>query len=142
MYTTPLSSRLHISNQPQSDDEALCRLKRYSTVEEKLATSFEHCNTEPSPQELQIRALKQAMSMLSSHAQDSRERVERLRVVLANRKVEPEVYKNLQRERWMEEKRRMIVAQETKVLLRCLEVLDESFDDDTHIPYVPDPLVP
>ena len=142
MYIIPLSSRPHTPNLPQLNDEVLCRSRRYSIVEENLTTSFEHCNAEPSPRELQIRALNQAMSMLSSHAQESRERLERLRVVLADRQAEPEVYKKLQRERWMEEKRRMVVDQETKILLRCLEVLDESSNDVTHIPCIPGPLAP
>jgi hypothetical protein len=103
---------------------------------------LKHCHTGASPQELQIRALKQAMSILSSHAQDSRERVERLRTVLANRKVEPEVYEKFQRERWMEEKRQLAVNEETKVVLRYLEVLNESSHDDTYVPCVPDPPAP
>jgi hypothetical protein len=111
-------------------------------VEEELVTSLKHCTTGASPQELQIRALKQAMSILSSYAQHSQERVERLRTVLADRKVEPEVYEKLQRERWMEEKRQLAVNEETKVVLRYLKVLNESSHDDTYVPCVPDPPAP
>jgi hypothetical protein len=141
MPHSPPGNCLHISTQHfQSDDKELRRLKRYSTVEEQLPTSFKHCcNTEASPQELQIRALKQAMSILSSHAQETRERVERLRTVLADRNAEPEVYVKLQRERWMEEKRQRAVDEETKVVLQHLELLNESSNHDTHVPYVPDP---
>lgn len=132
---------LHISLH-RSDNKELRRLKRYSAVEEELAASFKLCSTEASPQELQIRALKQAMSTLSFHAQETRERVERLRGVLADRKAEPEVYEKLQRERWMEEKRQLVVDQETKAVLQYLEVLNKSSSGHTHLPTVPQPPTP
>jgi len=80
------------------------------------------------------------MSVLSSHAQESRQRVEQLRVVLADRKADPKVYENLQRERWMHEKRQLIVSAETEVVLQYLDVLRKSSNDDTRIPcqYIPD----
>jgi hypothetical protein len=134
---------LHISTPPRFDHGSnTCRAQRYSTVEQELETSFKQCSTELSPQELQIRALKQVMSILSSHAQESRARVARLRTVLADRKAEPEIYENLQRERWMEEKRQLVVDEETKVVSQHLEALNKFSDDDTRTLPVPNPRVP
>jgi hypothetical protein len=125
---------LYISTPPRGDKT--CRAQR---EEEELETSIKHCSAEPSPQELQIRALKQVMSILRSHAQESRKRVARLRTVLADRQAEPGVYENFQRERWMEEKRQLVVDEETKVVLQHLEALN---NDDTRPLPVPNPRVP
>lgn len=109
------------------------RLKRYSTAEGKLATTFRNCNTEVSPQELQIRALEKATSILNSYAHDARDRAQQLQVILADHEMDPAVFETLKRERWMEEKRQLAVEQERKAVLQHLETLTKpSYNDGSH----------
>ncbi|KAG5638112.1 hypothetical protein H0H81_001790 [Sphagnurus paluster] len=102
------------------------RLQRYSDAEEELARTFKQCQTEPPARDLQIRALEQATSMLSAHAQEAQESAEKLRFLLSDRSLDPDVYEKLQRERWLEENRHFVVDQETSILLQHLENLTRS----------------
>ncbi|GLB44868.1 hypothetical protein LshimejAT787_1802050 [Lyophyllum shimeji] len=96
---------------------------RYSTAEAELVRQFRKSQTELSPRELQIRALEQATTVLSAHAQDARERADRLRQLLEDRDTDPVVYETLKRERWLEESRQFAVEQERKVVRQNLEML-------------------
>lgn len=71
---------------------------------------------EPTIEELQIRALKRAMSILDTHIADSKERVVEIRTLLAERDIEPSLYKNMQRQRWMEEKRQIATSHLSKIV--------------------------
>lgn len=106
------------------------RLKRYSLAETKLAATLQKCAIEPSPQELQIRALEQATSVLSAHAKDSQETAERLRALLADRETDPETFEALQRDRWMQEKRQLAVDRESKVIHEYVLSLRRSSSED------------
>ncbi|KAG5338843.1 hypothetical protein C0989_006008 [Termitomyces sp. Mn162] len=99
------------------------RMQRYSAAEEVLAKQFEKCQSETSPANLQIRALKEVTSMLSAHARDARERAEKLRGLLADRDMDPEAYESLQRERWFQEHRRDAAAEEAKAVQQQLSIL-------------------
>lgn len=110
------------------------RLQRYSVAEGDLATKLQQCNAGPSSRELQIRALEKATSMLSVHAQNSHERADKLRNMLADHSMDPNVYEALKRERWMEEKRQSVVDLDTKVVLKQLETLLKSSDIDSVTP--------
>ncbi|KAG6831525.1 hypothetical protein H0H92_009794 [Tricholoma furcatifolium] len=100
------------------------RIQRYAVAEAELARQFEKCQTERPPLELQIRGLKEATLILGAHAQDARERAEKLRELLADRDVEPETYELLQRERWFQERRQSAVDEETKLLQHQLKILN------------------
>lgn len=94
----------------------LRRLARYSASEQALAESFRHCGIQQLPEELQLEALKKSTSILSALAADARDAVDRLRVLLANRSTEPTLYRSIQRQRWMEERRHVALDQLSKTL--------------------------
>lgn len=94
------------------------RKQRYTRAEDALAKSLKRYKPEPTAQELQIRALEQVTALLSAHAKDAQERATKLRGVLADdhKETDPQAYAALQRERWMEEKRRSVVDIEAKAV--------------------------
>lgn len=98
------------------------RQQRYSKAEATLSTSLKHCKPEPTPEELQIRALEQVTALLSAHAKDAQERAVKLRGVLMDKDgdVDPKLYIQMQRERWMEEKRQGAVDNEVKAVKECI----------------------
>lgn len=63
--------------------------------------------------------------MLSSHVQDAQERAAKLRTLLADRETDPEVYKAMKRERWMEEKRQLVINEEAKTMQGLLASLTQ-----------------
>ncbi|KAH7928128.1 hypothetical protein BV22DRAFT_1059738 [Leucogyrophana mollusca] len=99
------------------------RERRYSVAEQALADALRSPSSQRSPQELQIQALEQATALLSAHAHDSRDRVAKLRLCLADREVDPASYSALQQERWMMEKRQSAVDSEVKELTQQLASL-------------------
>ncbi|KAG6849286.1 hypothetical protein H0H93_009767 [Arthromyces matolae] len=99
------------------------RMQRYSTAEDELLKQLNKCRSETSPADLQIRALKEVTSALSAHAQDARERVEKLRELMTDRDIEPETYESFKRERWMQEHRQSIVDAEFKAVQKQLSIL-------------------
>ncbi|KAF9460317.1 hypothetical protein BDZ94DRAFT_1266287 [Collybia nuda] len=141
LIATPRSSSVSLAiREPEAKERCVTpgpgdakdvrRLKRYSAAEEKLAKTFRNCNTELSPQELKIRALEKATSILNSHAHDARDRAQELQVILADREMDRVVFETLKRERWMEEKRQLAVEQERKVVSEQLDTLTKSLHDD------------
>lgn len=92
------------------------RQQRYSRAEQALASSLKHCKPEPTPQELQIRALEQVTTLLGAHAKDAQERASKLREFLADRETDPQLYIAMQKERWMEEKRLSVMDSEAKAI--------------------------
>ncbi|KAG6865008.1 hypothetical protein C0991_005696 [Blastosporella zonata] len=106
---------------PTSVDQR--RMQRYSIAEEELARKFRKCRAERSPLELQIRTLKEATSILSAHAQDARERAEKLRGLLADRDMDPEAYESLKRERWFQEHRQGAADEEKRAVQQQLNLL-------------------
>ncbi|KAG6844685.1 hypothetical protein H0H87_004660 [Tephrocybe sp. NHM501043] len=114
------ATRLPILQTTMADQR---RMKRYSTAEDELARQFERCQEEVSPHELQIRSLKEATSMLSAHALDARERAEKLRGLLADRGMDPEVYESLKRERWLQEHRQGAANEQRNAVQEQLTLL-------------------
>jgi hypothetical protein len=94
------------------------RGQRYTRSEEALAKSLKRCKPEPSAQELQIRALEQVTAILSARAKDAQERAAKLRGAMSDKHTEtdPQTFATMQRERWMEEKRKSVVDSEAKVV--------------------------
>ncbi|KAG6886364.1 hypothetical protein C0992_004370, partial [Termitomyces sp. T32_za158] len=101
------------------------RKQRYTAAEEGLVRQFEKCQSETSPVDLQIRALKEVTSILSARARDARERAEKLRGLLADRDVDPVTYESLLRERWLQEHRQDAVVEEAKAVQQQLTVLND-----------------
>ena len=100
-----------------STDYEAARAARYSQAEQALAEtvqySLDHC---PSTRDLQINVLKQATSLLNAHIIDAKERVEKLRPLLINRQAEPDVFRAMLRQRWMDEHRQYTAEQFSKTL--------------------------
>ncbi|TFK73273.1 hypothetical protein BDN72DRAFT_214532 [Pluteus cervinus] len=92
------------------------RLRRYSDAQEALSSSLRRCSTGPSPQDLQIRTLEKATSILSAHAEEARERAAQLRQALVHKDIDPETHKDLKRQRWMEERRQQQVDAESRAV--------------------------
>ncbi|KIK04527.1 hypothetical protein K443DRAFT_409877 [Laccaria amethystina LaAM-08-1] len=106
------------------------RLARYSEAEAALRSSFQRCQEEPSSQELQIRALKAATAILNSRAEDVRSDLVRLQDLLSNRATDPPIYESFQRDRWMQERREVVITSQSKTVLEHLTSLAESPDLD------------
>jgi len=106
------------------------RLARYSEAEAALRSSFQRCQDEPSPQELQIRALKAATAILNSRAEDVRSDLVRLRDLLANRATDPPLYEAFQRDRWMQERLEVAITSQSNTALQHLTSLAQSPDLD------------
>ncbi|KAG6907056.1 hypothetical protein DXG01_010742 [Tephrocybe rancida] len=125
LNTIGLSTSEIVHSDPREFTAALDqrRIRRYSVAEEELARQFEKCQAETSPLELQIRALKEATSLLGAHAQDARERAEKLRGLLVDRDMDPDAYESLKRERWLQEHRQGAVDEETLVVQQQLAAL-------------------
>lgn len=104
----------------------LRRLARYSASEQALAESFQHCGTQRLPEELHLEALKRSTSILNALAADARDAADRLRTLLANRSAEPTLYRSIQRQRWMEERRHDAFDQLSKALRTELARLSSS----------------
>ena len=102
----------------------LRRLARYSTSEQALSESFQHCGIQQQPEELHLEALKKSTSILNARAADARDSADRLRILLANRSVEPTLYRSIQRQRWTEERRHDTFNQLSKTL--CTELARHS----------------
>ncbi|KIM84986.1 hypothetical protein PILCRDRAFT_377797 [Piloderma croceum F 1598] len=107
------------------------RKQRYTRAEEALAKSLKQRKPSPTAQQLQIRALEQVTALLRLHAQEAQERATKLRGVLAQSRnggvggkgkgegtppLDPEVIRAMQRERWMEEKRKGVVDCEAEAV--------------------------
>ncbi|EGN99198.1 hypothetical protein SERLA73DRAFT_182077 [Serpula lacrymans var. lacrymans S7.3] len=120
-----------VLNSPMSESSgaSVRRQQRYSRAEKALANTLQQCKPEPSPQDLQIRALEQATALLSVHAHDAQERATRLRNVLSDKEIDPENYIAYQRERWMEERRQFAATSEVKELSQHLASLKVHKDD-------------
>ncbi|KAF8896660.1 hypothetical protein BD779DRAFT_601983 [Infundibulicybe gibba] len=111
----------------KSDEAQSRRLRRYSLAEHALATTLQSCaDSEASTQELQIRTLERATSLLGAYAEDAKERVGKLRMVLADREVDPDTHQALKRERWMEERRQVAVAEVANEVQQQLVSLSQS----------------
>ena len=115
-----------------SVSEASSRSTRYSVAEQALASALKSSEGERSPLELQIRALQQATAALSTRAEESRERVAKLRLSLTERDADPGIYAALQQECWMAEKRRRAVDKEVEMLTQHLKRLEADRDSDEH----------
>ncbi|KAG2035736.1 hypothetical protein BDR03DRAFT_1092912 [Suillus americanus] len=137
VYYTPNSSRVcgkpsPIMKTSRSDratsicgspTDSLRRQRRYSIAEQALEYALKSCTSERSPRELQILALEKAKAVLSTRANESRDRAAKLRVYLADREVDPESYAALQSDRWMEERRQFEADREVRQLSQHLASL-------------------
>ncbi|KAF4613735.1 hypothetical protein D9613_008084 [Agrocybe pediades] len=96
--------------------------QRYKSAEDNLSESLWICQRQSrSTHELEVEALKNGISFLDAQVADSRAQVENLRQLLADRTaVEPETYKEMQRRRWMEERRHQSVENLSKFLQQHL----------------------
>ncbi|PPQ83504.1 hypothetical protein CVT25_006994 [Psilocybe cyanescens] len=103
-------------------DSKTLRSKRYRKAERELIDTFTRCRQERSLQELQVASLKRAISTLNSRIVDSKERLDQLRTLLADRGIEPDLYRAMQRERWMEERRQLYTIDVSKVLEQRLSL--------------------
>ena len=92
------------------------RRQRYLRAEQALVSSLKQCGPEPTVQELQIRALEQVTGILSAHAREARDRSAKLRELLGSKDLDPQTYLAMQKERWMEEKRQIVVDSEIKAM--------------------------
>ncbi|KAG1821014.1 uncharacterized protein BJ212DRAFT_1567301 [Suillus subaureus] len=106
-----------------SPTDSLRRQRRYSIAEQALEHALKSCTSERSPRELQILALEKATAVLSTRANESRDRAAKLRVCLADREVDPECYAALQSDRWMEERRQFEAGREVRQLSQHLASL-------------------
>lgn len=79
------------------------RQMRYSNSMQALSSALQHCASEPSQRELQIRSLECAIDVLSSRARDAHERVAQLRTRLTSRDLDldPVEHRALQKEYWV-----------------------------------------
>ncbi|TCD64049.1 hypothetical protein EIP91_004598 [Steccherinum ochraceum] len=96
------------------------RHRRYSQQEVALKSTLQHTTREPSRRDLQIRALERATALLSQHAKEAQDRANKLRSALTQRDVDPETFRTLQRERWMEERRSNARTEEAKALKQLM----------------------
>ncbi|GBE88540.1 hypothetical protein SCP_1303560 [Sparassis crispa] len=102
----PVSEAIVSATRTSLTDLTVRRQMRYSRAQQALETTFRHCRVEPSPQDLQIRALRRVTALLSAQARDAQEHAAKVRACLAGREaVEPQNYRPMQRTRWMEERR-------------------------------------
>ena len=113
-FPTAIIASQYVRGKPE--DQRLRRLARYSASEQALAKSFQRCGIQQPPEELHLEALKKSTSILEALAVDARDAVDRLRALLANRSAEPTLYRSLQRQRWMEERRHGAFDQLSKTL--------------------------
>ncbi|KAF8150945.1 hypothetical protein B0H34DRAFT_157795 [Crassisporium funariophilum] len=118
------------------------RQTRYARAEAALAESFRHCeNAQSRTRELQILALQKATSVLTTHATEARESVEKLRTLLATREADPSVYKSMQRQRWMEEHRHFAADQLSKAVQQHMSTVASSSGTILN-PRTTEPLLP
>jgi hypothetical protein len=113
-FPTAIIASQYVRGKPE--DQRLRRLARYSASEQALAKSFQRCGIQQPPEELHLQALKKSTSILEALAVDARDAVDRLRALLANRSAEPTLYRSLQRQRWMAERRHGTFDQLSKTL--------------------------
>jgi len=106
-----------------SPTDSLRRQRRYSIAEQALERALKSCTSERSPRELQILTLEKATAVLSTRANESRDRATMLRVCLADREVDPKSYAALQSDRWMEERRQFEADREVRQLSQHLASL-------------------
>ncbi|KIM39345.1 hypothetical protein M413DRAFT_197771 [Hebeloma cylindrosporum] len=99
------------------------RAIRYCEAEEALAVALKGSQQSKPTTDLQIDALRQATSVLNTRISDAADQLEKIRGLLANRGVDPGVYQNIQRQRWMEERRKEAAEHLSKVLEQHLTAL-------------------
>ncbi|KIM35012.1 hypothetical protein M413DRAFT_369972 [Hebeloma cylindrosporum] len=99
------------------------RAIRYCEAEEALAVALKGSQQSKPTTDLQIDALRQATSVLNTRISDAADQLEKIRGLLANRGVDPRVYQNIQRQRWMEERRKEAAEHLSKVLEQHLTAL-------------------
>lgn len=104
------------------------RLRRYSDAENALRASTINHLSETSTTELQIRILRQAVSVLNAYAEEARENSARLHTLLLDGQVHPADYESIKRQRWLEEKRQLTASHESKVLHDKLQLLISTLD--------------
>ncbi|KJA20580.1 hypothetical protein HYPSUDRAFT_43099 [Hypholoma sublateritium FD-334 SS-4] len=100
-----------------STDYEAMRAARYSKAEQALAETVQYSLQQSSSiRELQMNALKEATSLLNAHIVDAKERLEKLRPILINRQVEPDVFRSMLHQRWMDERNLYAAEQLSKAL--------------------------
>lgn len=88
-----------------------------------MSDSLNRCTSERSSQELQILALEQATAALGARVNESKDRVAKLKLSLADRTIDPHHYATLQSDRWMEERRQCVADREFRQLSKHLASL-------------------
>ena len=99
------------------------RTIRYHEAEEALTAALRSSQHTRPTTDLQIDALRQATSVLNTRISDAADQLEKIRGLLANRGADPGVYQNMQRQRWMEERRKEAAEHLSKVLEQHLMAL-------------------
>lgn len=120
----PVSSVISLSLSFEDRDQR--RLSRYSREEDALKSSLISCTTESGDRDLRIRALENAISLLKAYAGDAHESARKLRNMLSDRELDPEEYKSMLKERWMQEHRGQARLEEAKALEGMLTQLKMS----------------
>ncbi|KAH8118102.1 hypothetical protein DFH11DRAFT_1724073 [Phellopilus nigrolimitatus] len=119
------SSRSSGSNAASSASSLRYRRElRYSRDEQALTTNLNHCTSEPSQEELQIKALERVGEQLNSRARESQQRILQLRVRLSSKDVQN--HDLLQRQRILEERRLAAACKEQKSVAEQLIQLRQS----------------
>ncbi|KAI0951412.1 hypothetical protein AcW1_008460 [Taiwanofungus camphoratus] len=128
----PEASLLH-TVMTSAKSEAQQRQARYRRAHEALEVTFRHCISEPSPVDLQSRALERAATLLSMQACDAQRNADELRARLAHREaIEPQDFRSLQREYWMEVRRSTAREQQSKALQEVSKTLANSQRNPFH----------
>jgi hypothetical protein len=102
------------------------RIGRLEAARLRAREQLDLC-TEPTPEELVIRNLEHAASLLAAMAREADEQTKRLHECLQDRKVvakmDPMKYQDVQKERWMSERRAVVLSEDGKATRLTLDAL-------------------
>lgn len=121
-HTQPLVDESDL--RPRRIDREAARAARYLNAEKALTDMLRHSmERQLSTRDLQIVALQQATNLLNAHIVDAKGRVEKLRSLFASHEVEPDDYRSMQHQRWMEERRQSAAEELSTTLGKHLATL-------------------
>ncbi|EIN03945.1 hypothetical protein PUNSTDRAFT_123029 [Punctularia strigosozonata HHB-11173 SS5] len=102
------------------------RLARLEASRTRAREQLESC-PETTPEELVVKSLERAISLLGDLARDTEERARHLHACLRDRKavveMDPSKYQDTQKERWMAERRAAILVEDAKATKNRLDAL-------------------
>jgi hypothetical protein len=129
LYTTPRHPSTP-ANPPQrrrvsSRTKSQRRQARYSQAEQGLASALQACgDTEPSPKDLQIRALRHALELLETQMEEVKMHLGNLRAQAADTHTDSNVVEAVKKERWLGEQRMHLFEEKAQAIQQTLRTLE------------------